>query len=147
MDPSVSESQGNDPAPKGRSAGTKFYAGGAIIAVAIIGLVVWAMNRPGSTAFYLTTTEVAAGTRSSGAEEVRVNGNVVPGTVSRDGLATTFAITDGNTQVTVHTERPLPDSFRDDAQTEIVARGSYDGQRFNASEVLAKCPSKFRAKA
>ena len=30
---------------------------------------------------------------------------------------------------------------------EIVAQGNYDGQAFAASQVLAKCPSKFKAKA
>jgi len=125
----------------------KFYAGGAIIAITVIGLVLWASNRPGSTAFYLTTSEVSQQGTTAGTEEVRINGNVVEGTVNRRGLETTFAITDGDTQVTVHTDRPLPDAFRDDADTEVVARGSYDGETFTASEVLAKCPSKFKAKA
>jgi cytochrome c-type biogenesis protein CcmE len=125
----------------------KFYAGGAIIAVTVIGLVLWATNRPGSTAFYLTTSEVSQQGPTASAEEVRINGNVVEGTVNREGLETSFAITDGDTQVTVHTDRPLPDAFRDDADTEVVARGSYNGEIFTASEVLAKCPSKFKAKA
>lgn len=125
----------------------KFYAGGAIIVVTVIGLVLWATTRPGSTAFYLTTSEVSDRGPTTGAEEVRINGNVVEGTVDRRGLETTFAITDGDTEVTVLTDRPLPDAFRDDADTEVVARGSFDGEIFSASEVLAKCPSKFKAKA
>ena len=125
----------------------KFYVGGAIIVVTVIGLVLWATTRPGSTAFYLTTSEVSQRGPTAGAAEIRINGNVVEGTVNRDGLETTFAITDGSTQVTVHTDKPLPDAFRDDADTEVVARGSYDGETFTASEVLAKCPSKFKAKA
>ena len=130
-----------------RRTGTKFIVGGTIIGVTVIGLVVWAMARPGSTAFYLTTSEVAARGPTSGAEPYRVNGNVVPGTVERDGLETSFAITDGKTDVVVVTDRPLPDAFRDDADTEVVALGSYDGQLFSATEVLAKCPSKFKARA
>ena len=139
------------PQPDGPRAGDskasiKFYAGGAIIAVAVVGLLLWAMNRPGAAAFYLTTTEISDQGATPGAEEVRVNGNVVAGSVRTEGLETTFAITDGDTQVTVHTDRPLPDSFRDDAATEVVVRGSYNGELFVASEVLAKCPSKFKAK-
>jgi cytochrome c-type biogenesis protein CcmE len=129
---------------KKRSA--KFLIGGAIIAVTILGLVGWAMSRPGSTAFYLTTSEVVERGPSSGAQAYRVNGNVVPGTVERDGLNTTFSITDGSTELTVETDRPLPDAFRDDADTEIVALGSFNGDAFSAGEVLAKCPSKFKAK-
>jgi cytochrome c-type biogenesis protein CcmE len=140
------------PQPDRRGAGNsktsiKFYTGGAIIAVTVVGLLLWATNRPGSTAFYLTTSEVSQQGATTGAEEVRVNGNVVEGTVQREGLETSFTITDGSTQVIVHTDRPLPDAFRDDPNTEVVARGSYDGEIFNASEVLAKCPSKFKAKA
>lgn len=139
--------QRNQPRTGSSKASAKFYTGGAIIAVTVVGLIFWATNRPGSTAFYLTTSEVSLQGATTGAEEVRVNGNVVEGTVQRDGLETTFVITDGDTRVTVHTDRPLPDAFRDDADTEVVARGSFDGETFTASEVLAKCPSKFKAKA
>jgi cytochrome c-type biogenesis protein CcmE len=130
-----------------RRTGAKFIVGGTIIGLTVIGLVVWAMARPGSTAFYLTTSEVAARGPTSGGHPYRVNGNVVPGTVQRDGLETTFAITDGKTDVVVVTDRPLPDAFRDDADTEVVALGSFDGRMFTATEVLAKCPSKFKAGA
>jgi cytochrome c-type biogenesis protein CcmE len=140
-----------DSAPAGtirnRKANTKFLVGGGIIAVTLVGLVLWAMGRPGSTAFYLTTSEVVARGDSTGSEKYRVNGNVVPGTVERDGLETTFVISDGATEVTVFTDRPLPDSFRDDPDTQVVALGTYDGSMFTASEVLAKCPSKFKARA
>jgi cytochrome c-type biogenesis protein CcmE len=105
------------------------------------------MSRPGSTAYYLTTTEVVGRGATAGVNEYRVNGNVVAGTVHREGLETTFAISDGTTQMTVFTDRPLPDAFRDDSDTEVVALGTYNGDTFTASEVLAKCPSKFKAKA
>ena len=134
------------PVPE-RKSNRKFLVGGAIILVTLFTLVGWAMSRPGSTAFYLTTTEVVDRGAAPEVEEFRVNGNVVAGTVERDGLETTFAITDGETEMTVFTDRPLPDAFKDDPDTEVVARGTYDGQRFTASEVLAKCPSKFKAKA
>jgi cytochrome c-type biogenesis protein CcmE len=138
------------PSPQGASkqrSSAKFLVGGAIIAVTIIGLVGWAMGRPGSTAFYLSTTEVVERGPTAGAQTYRINGNVVPGTVARSGLETEFAITDGTTEVTVQTDKPLPDAFRDDSDTEVVALGSFDGHEFTASEVLAKCPSKFKAKA
>ena len=125
----------------------KFVIGGIVIAVTLIGLVLWAMNRPGSTAFYLTTSELAEAGPTPSGEMLRLNGNVVEGSVDRSGLETTFAVTDGVTEVTVFTDRPLPDSFRDDSETEVVALGAFDGRRFTASEVLAKCPSKFKARA
>lgn len=126
----------------------KFAIGGALIIVILIGLVGWAMSRPGSTSFYMTVGEVQAAGPTRGASEVKVNGKVVPGTVEKEGLITSFAITDGSGQIQVSTESTLPDAFYSDTdQIEVVAQGRFDGQQFAASNVFAKCPSKFKAKA
>ncbi len=115
------------------------------MAITLFGLVGWAMSRPGSTSFYLEVSELEAGDPLPTAQEYRVNGRVVPGSVDQQGLRTSFALTDGSAHVTVITNEPLPDTFRD--RSDVVARGRYDGRTFAASEVLAKCPSKFKAKA
>ena len=128
------------PSPKPRA---KFVFGGAIVFLALLGLVGWAMNRPQATAFYLDVGEIQAMGSTPAGEEVRVNGKVVDGSIDRDGLRTTFAIVDGDREMLVSTDQPLPDAFRD--ASEVVARGSYDGEVFRASQVLAKCPSKFEA--
>lgn len=115
------------------------------MALTVIGLVAWALGRPGSTAFYLTTTEMVARGPTTISEGYRVNGTVVPGTISQEGLETTFTVTDGKTELPVLTDRPLPDTFKDGS--EVVVKGSFDGEGFTATEVLAKCPSKFKAKS
>ncbi|MDQ3785044.1 MAG: cytochrome c maturation protein CcmE [Actinomycetota bacterium] len=115
------------------------------MSLTVFGLVGWAMSRPGSTSFYLEVSELETGDPLPPAQEYRVNGRVVPGSVEQLGLRTSFAITDGAADVTVVTNEPLPDTFRD--RSDVVARGRYDGRTFTASEVLAKCPSKFKAKA
>jgi cytochrome c-type biogenesis protein CcmE len=130
-----------------RPPNTKFIVGGTIVVLAIAALIVWALTRQGATPFYLKTSELVTQGPPAVAEEYRVNGNVVPGSVERAGLSTTFSITDGETDLTVTTDQPLPDAFRDDARTEVVAQGTYNGRLFSASQVLAKCPSKFKAKA
>lgn len=135
--------------PKRRA---KFLVGGGIIFFALVGLVFWAMAQKNATSFYYTTSELQAASVSTGAEEYRVNGNVIPDSVLRDGLRTTFDITDGTTAVTVVTDETLPDAFwtamkAGSSEVEVVAQGKYDGSRFTASQVLAKCPSKFKAKA
>lgn len=135
--------------PKRRA---KFFVGAVIIGGALLGLVVWAMARPNATAFYYTTSELEAASLASAAEDYRVNGNVIPESVVREGLETTFDITDGRTAVTVVTDEALPDAFwtamdAGSSEVEVVAQGRYDGSRFTASQVLAKCPSKFKAKA
>ena len=124
---------------------TKFIFGAAIVALTLIGLTVWAMARPGSTSYYKTTTEIVALGPSLGATSYRVNGNVVAGSIDQDGLNTTFDITDGHTVMTVDTDQPLPDTFK--SGSDVVARGQFDGNTFSAVEVIAKCPSKFKAKA
>jgi cytochrome c-type biogenesis protein CcmE len=130
----------------------KFLVGGAVVLLALVGLVVWAMTRPGSTSFFYTTTEVVALGGTATTEEYRVNGKVLPDSVHRNGLTTSFEISDGDTPLRVTTDETLPDAFwtamaSDSSEVDVVARGSYDGNVFSASEVLAKCPSKFKAKA
>jgi cytochrome c-type biogenesis protein CcmE len=123
----------------------KFGIGVGVIAVALIALTAWAMTREGSTAFYMTPTELQA--LGSTSESYRVNGDVVKGSVDRDGLTTAFSVTDGETKIQITTDRPLPDAFYSSDPVEVVALGTFDGRVFTASEVLAKCPSKFKAKA
>ena len=137
------ENTGTDNPNKRRA---KFIVGGALVALTLVGLTVWAMARPGSTAFYKTTSElVAMGPSAAGAEGFRVNGKVVPGSIDQDGLTTTFRITDGASEVTILTDQALPDTFREHA--DVIAEGSFDGTMFTARHVSAKCPSKFKAKA
>ena len=122
----------------------KFLYGGAFVLVAVIALVFWATTRPGATAFYLTPTEIQALGSTPVDSTYRLNGTVVPGSIERDGLQTTFTVTDGTTEVAATTDRPLPDAFKD--RSEVVLRGAFDGETFVADQVLAKCPSKFKAK-
>lgn len=131
---------GNPISPQRR---LKFLIGGGVIAALVVGLVVMAMARPGSTAYYLTTTEMAD-LEVQDDQEYRVNGTVASGSIEPDGLETTFTITDGSTEMQIVTSDPLPDTFKD--ESEVVARGAYNGGTFEATEVLAKCPSKFKAK-
>lgn len=132
----------------------KFAVGGLVIVLAIAGLVVWAMTRSESTAFFMTVSEVAAGPPAGSPESFRVNGNVVPDTVERNGVETSFDITDGAADLTVVTDDALPDAFwsayeNDASNIEVIAQGSLDtdGSTFTASKVLAKCPSKFKTRA
>lgn len=92
---------------------------------------------------YLTPTEVEDMVLLGG--EVRMSGTVVPGSIETAGLRTSFLVTDGTSEMPVTTDTPMPDAFMD--SSEVVAIGSLDGDSFVATRVLAKCPSKFKAKA
>lgn len=140
------QEQVTPPSPPGTRR-TKFLVGGAVIVAAVVGLTVFAMTRPEATSFYVTPTELQAAGFSQPGSDVRVNGDLVHGTVVEDGVNTTFDITDGDTRVTVTTDTTLPDAFYSDSdQIEIIAQGHFDGDAFTASQVFAKCPSKFKAK-
>jgi cytochrome c-type biogenesis protein CcmE len=121
---------------------TKFVVGAAIIVVVLVGLIVWAMARPGAASMYMTPSEVGDMVLLEG--EVRMSGTVVPDSIETEGLTTSFLVTDGDTEVEVTTESPMPDAFMD--SSEVVAIGSLEGDGFVATRVLAKCPSKFKAK-
>lgn len=122
----------------------KFLVGGGVVVALVIGLVIFATAKEGSTAYYLTTTELAALQAGPADKDYRVNGTVVPGSIVTEGLETTFTITDGTTEMVVTTSDPMPDTFKE--ESDVVARGDYDGRTFSATEVLAKCPSKFETK-
>jgi cytochrome c-type biogenesis protein CcmE len=119
----------------------KFWVGGAIIVAVLVGLILWALTQPGAASNYITPTELGA---SSTTGQVQLAGVVVPESIDRDGLTTTFLVTDETTEIPVTTDAPMPDAFKD--SSEVVAIGTFDGQDFTASKVLAKCPSKFKAK-
>jgi cytochrome c-type biogenesis protein CcmE len=120
----------------------KFWIGGAIIVAVLVALILWGLTQPGAASNYITPTELAAAEELDGT--VQLAGVVEPGSIERDGLITTFTVTDEKTDISVTTDAPMPDAFKD--SSEVVAIGTFEGQRFIASKVLAKCPSKFKAK-
>jgi cytochrome c-type biogenesis protein CcmE len=132
------------PAPDKRR--VKFLVGGGVVALALVGLIVFAMTRPNATSFYMTTSEIQAAGATQTSGDVRVNGDLVQDSVVEKGVTTTFDITDGTSRLTVTTDSTLPDAFYSDSDViEIIAQGNYDGDTFTATQVFAKCPSKFKA--
>lgn len=120
----------------------RFAVAAGIVVLAIGGLIFFSLS--GATAYYKTPAELNAGGPSTG-ERVRVAGKVVAGTVRSHGAETDFDVTDGNATVSVTTRDILPDTFG--AGVEVVAEGAMTEQGlFSAATVLAKCPSKFKAR-
>ena len=131
------------PRPQPARRGRKLLIGSTIVVAMVVGLVTWAMARPDSTSFYMTTTEASKLTDAAGvAHQYRVNGRVVAGSVKHNGLSSTFQLTDGKTPLAVTTSSALPDTFKPGAN--VVAQGTYSNGRLSATQVLAKCPSKFK---
>ena len=70
------------------------------------------------------------------ARQLRIGGLVEDGSVTIDGLVARFAITDGDSVVSVMYEGALPDLFREGQG--IIAQGRFEGDLFTAQSVLAK---------
>lgn len=111
-----------------------------VIAVAALALVVstaligYAM-RDGIN-FFRSPTEVVAAPPGP-AEVFRIGGLVEAGSLIRGaGSEVRFAVTDGGASVPVAYVGVLPDLFDEDQG--MVGLGSYDGEVFRATEILAK---------
>jgi cytochrome c-type biogenesis protein CcmE len=122
----------------------KFIFGGAIIVLAVGYLIVSSIG--GSTAYYLTVEEVKA--KGPSGQTVRVAGTVMGETIewSAEELKLRFKIADDSGSLAVIYNGPRPDMLRDGS--EAVVEGRYiEGESFEASNLLLKCPSKYEGAA
>jgi cytochrome c-type biogenesis protein CcmE len=114
------------------SARLRFGIAACVVVLAIVGLIGFSIS--GATAYYRTPAEMKAGSYRAN-QRIRVAGVVAKDTVVHNGAVTTFTIQDG--------KATLPFT----AGVTVVAEGSMTGGGvFTATDVLAKCPSKFSAK-
>lgn len=127
--------------------------GAATLVACLLGWLAWAGAEEGAFRYYQTLDEF----RSAAAVGVpsRVHGYVTPGSIVRDveGREIRFAVqavaphsggaADGAMPV-AFASLEAPDLFKDGAEVVVEGRLQEDG-RFTATNVLAKCPSKFEA--
>ena len=107
--------------------------GFAFLAVAA-GLALTALED--NIVFFRSPSELAANPAKPG-DAMRVGGLVQEGSVARDGLRATFAVTDLAHTIKVFYEGMLPDLFREGQG--VVAEGRFNGAGlFVADTVLAK---------
>jgi cytochrome c-type biogenesis protein CcmE len=86
--------------------------------------------------FFFTPSQVAANEAPQG-KTFRIGGMVVVGSVKREGVEVSFAVTDTAKTIPVLYRGPLPDLFREGKG--VVAQGRLgDDGVFRAREVLAK---------
>ncbi len=123
-----------------------FLIAGVAIAAAVVYLVI--ANTGASAEYYMTIHQLQTCSTCAG-QTVRVAGFVAPTGLARDDATQTvrFVITDTATSATptmsVVYNGVVPDAFKPGAQ--VVVEGTYAHGVFQASAVLAKCPSKFQA--
>ncbi|MBI4317050.1 MAG: cytochrome c maturation protein CcmE [Chloroflexi bacterium] len=132
--------------PQQRSKSTwqqrKFFIGGAIVLLAI-GYLMYS-SLIGSTVYYLTPTELKGQVTTVSGQNVRLGGNVVDSTIKYDpkSMVLNFDISDEKTTIPVAYKGVVPDAFKQGV--EVVVEGKLTSQGvFEATTLLAKCPSKY----
>jgi cytochrome c-type biogenesis protein CcmE len=94
--------------------------------------------------YYVTITQLNAMGKDAYTRNLRVAGNVAPGSIQRTGMNVRFTLNEqGHTlQVNYQGSEPPPDTFKDDAQALAVGTYGRDGV-FHATQLQAKCASKY----
>ena len=123
----------------------KFVVGGIVVAMAIGYLAYSGIQK--AALYYLTVSELKErGPSQTSGEMVRVNGIVLDESFAYDyeGENLHFTITDGKNKLPIIYQGVSPDTFG--PGTEVVLEGRYQSEDiFEASKLMAKCPSKYEA--
>ena len=137
--------QVSQPAPARAPSGArlKVLVAGTALVIGVAYLILTGMQT--STVYYLTVGELLAKGPTVYGQQLRVAGDVAPGSVQKEeaGLALRFLVQDGSGQVPVYYRGgPVPDIFGEEVQVVVEGKYAADGTLV-ASTLLAKCPSKF----
>jgi cytochrome c-type biogenesis protein CcmE len=94
--------------------------------------------------YYVTITELNAMGKDAYTRNLRVAGNVAPGSIQRAGMNLRFTLNEQGRTLNVNYQgsEPPPDTFKDDAQALAVGTYGRDGV-FHATQLQAKCASKY----
>ena len=117
-----------------------------IAAIVIVGAVAWLAisGARDSKSYYVTITELQAMGNGAYSKNLRVAGNVAPGSISRSGPNASFTLLEQGKTLRVNYQgaEPPPDTFKDDAQALAIGTYHHDGV-FYATQLQAKCASKY----
>jgi len=129
------------PNPSSKSP-VKFFVAGAIVIAAVSWLAITGAHDTKS--YYVTITELDAMGPKAYTRNLRVAGNVQPGSIVRTGPNAEFTLLEeGKTlRVDYNGAEPPPDTFKDDAQALAIGTYGRDGT-FHATQLQAKCASKY----
>lgn len=120
----------------------KFSIGGLIIFL-VIGYLAFS-GMKGTMLYYVTPSELLNKGEDAYAQGVRLSGLVENGSIERDdlNLLLNFKIKDDKNEIFVRYNGIIPDTFK--AGAEVVVEGNLRREGFfEATTLLAKCPSKY----
>lgn len=130
-------------------AGRKFLLGATLIVASVAVLIVEGVKETG--VYFLTPAELAAKTAADPSfydVGLKMGAKVVPGSIRRDDASqqVDFLVSDGVQSYPVSYRGLVPDTFTDANDIEVIVEGRLgrDGV-FRATEVLAKCGSRYEA--
>jgi cytochrome c-type biogenesis protein CcmE len=130
-------------------AGHKFLIGAGIIVASVVLLIAQGVRETG--VYFLTPSELAAKTSADPSfydVGLKMGAKVVPGSIRRDASnrQIDFEVSDGVRSYPVTYRGLVPDTFTDANDIEVIVEGRLgrDGV-FHATEVLAKCGSRYEA--
>jgi len=109
-------------------------AAGIVCAVGVAAALV--LNAFQSNLVFFYSPSQVASHEAPSARTFRLGGLVEKGTLKRDGIKSSFVVTDTAKSITVRYEGILPDLFKEGKG--VVAQGQLQGDVFIAREVLAK---------
>ncbi|MBV8631615.1 MAG: cytochrome c maturation protein CcmE [Silvibacterium sp.] len=94
--------------------------------------------------YYVTIQELNGMGSKAYTRNLRVAGNVLPGSIRRTGTNAEFVLVENANQLRVsyQGEEPPPDTFKDNSQALAVGTYGRDGV-FHATQLQAKCASKY----
>ncbi|PIR17738.1 MAG: cytochrome c biogenesis protein CcmE [Deltaproteobacteria bacterium CG11_big_fil_rev_8_21_14_0_20_49_13] len=122
----------------------KYVVGLLLIAGAFSYLVFTSFKS--SFQFALTPSELSAKSAEYADKQVKISGTVGKGSMISNGSEYNFNIEDDHKNLNVHFKGAVPNTFREGA--DVVVGGRFDAGTgtFEATELLAKCASKYQAK-
>jgi cytochrome c-type biogenesis protein CcmE len=112
----------------------------------ILGVIGWlAVTGASATkSYYVTIQELNAMGSKAYTRNLRVAGNVVPGSITHNGTNAEFVLVENTNKlhVSYQGEEPPPDTFKDNSQALAIGTYGRDGV-FHATQLQAKCASKY----
>jgi cytochrome c-type biogenesis protein CcmE len=114
----------------------------ALIVATAIGVMLYTTMGE-SMQYYKYVDEVTEDPAAWKGKNLQVHGYVVPGSIGRkrDALEYQFKLQRNGREITAYYTGTTPDTFADDA--EVVLTGQLTDDGFVATDMTAKCPSKY----
>jgi cytochrome c-type biogenesis protein CcmE len=115
----------------------------AVLVLATVGWLAYTGVRD-TKSYYCTIGELNAMGAKAYSRNLRVAGNVQPGSIQRAGTNARFVLLEQGRALRVDYKgaEPPPDTFKDDSQALAVGTYGRDGV-FHATQLQAKCASKY----